>query len=71
MKELGCIQMIKSLKEDVWKILIWFIGFFIIFLLDMPITFLNTFIIILLGYIIGDILDMFIRRICTHMTDFY
>jgi len=62
MKELGCIQMIKSLKEDVWKILIWFFGFFIIFLLDMPITFLNTFIIILLGYIIGDILDMFIRR---------
>lgn len=54
-------NLFQSLKEDIWKIIIWFIGWLIAFLLDVPITFLSAFIIILSGYIIGDILEFIFR----------
>jgi len=56
------VNWLQSLKEDRLKVIAWFIGFFIVFLLDIPITFLTAFTNILSGYIIGDMLEVFISK---------
>jgi len=56
------LNMSENFKKEIWKVVIWFIGFFIVFLLDIPITFLTIFIILLLGYIIGGLLKALLGK---------
>lgn len=56
-------NLFRSLKHDIWKILVWFIGWFIVIISNVPITYLTIFIVMLVGYIIGDILNIYFRNI--------
>lgn len=55
-------NLIQSLKDDMWRIIALFVGFFIVFLFDIPLIFLTTFITISLAYIIGDVLKILLER---------
>jgi len=55
-------DLIQSLKNDKWTIIALFIGFFIVFLFDISLTFFTAFITILSAYIIGDVLKVIFRK---------
>lgn len=53
-------RFIKRLWNNVWELSVMFIGWIIIFIAKIPITFLTIFIITIIGYIIGGVISFII-----------
>ncbi|GIN86792.1 hypothetical protein J6TS2_31780 [Heyndrickxia sporothermodurans] len=52
--------LLKRLKNDVWGLLVIFVGWVIIFLTNIPINFLIIFVVTILGYILGEVIRLLI-----------
>lgn len=46
--------LLKRLRNNVWGLLVMFVGWIIIFLTNIPINFFTIFVVTILGYILGE-----------------
>lgn len=56
----GEIDMLQRLRDDKWELLVMFVGWIIVFLTNVPINFLTIVVVTLLGYLLGDLIRLFI-----------
>ena len=54
------MTLLKRIRNDAWELLVMFVGWIIVFLTNIPINFLTIFIVTIIGYILGELIRLFI-----------
>ncbi|WP_139193858.1 hypothetical protein [Anaerobacillus alkalidiazotrophicus] len=45
------MRLLQRLRNDVWELLVMFVGWIIVFLANIPISFLTIFVVTIIGYL--------------------
>jgi hypothetical protein len=59
-REDGEMTLLQRLRNDAWELIVMFAGWVIVFLTNIPINFLTIFVVTIIGYLLGELIRLFI-----------
>jgi hypothetical protein len=54
------MTLLHRLRNDAWELLVMSVGWIIVFLANVPINFLTIFVVTITGYLMGELIRLFV-----------